>query len=47
MASVDIEAIKVEAKEAQKESETELHNLFVCFGEEQNTVDTLSARLEE
>nr|GEW38799.1 golgin candidate 6 isoform X1 [Tanacetum cinerariifolium] len=46
--SVDIEAIKAEAKEeAQKESEAELGDLLVCLGQEQSKVEKLSERLLE
>ncbi|KAL3818033.1 hypothetical protein ACJIZ3_003938 [Penstemon smallii] len=44
----DIESIKAEAREeAQKDSETELNDLLVCLGQEQNKVEKLSARLME
>ncbi|XP_073133204.1 golgin candidate 6-like [Henckelia pumila] len=44
----DVEAIKAEARdEAQKESEAELNDLFVCLGQEQSKVEKLSARLLE
>ncbi|KAM7278631.1 hypothetical protein ACFE04_005765 [Oxalis oulophora] len=47
-ASPDVEAIKSEAREeALKESETELSDLLVCLGQEQNRVEKLSARLLE
>lgn len=47
-ASIDIEAIKAEAREeAQKESEAELNDLLVCLGQEQSKVEKLSARLSE
>ncbi|XP_057810431.1 golgin candidate 6-like [Salvia miltiorrhiza] len=46
--SVDVEAIKAEAKEeAQRESEAELNDLLVCLGQEQSKVEKLSARLSE
>lgn len=44
----DIDAIKVEAREeAQKESEAELNDLFVCLGQEQSKVEKLSSKLLE
>ncbi|KAL3652721.1 Golgin candidate 6 [Castilleja foliolosa] len=44
----DIEEIKAEAREeAQKESEAELSDLFVCLGQEQSKVEKLSAKLME
>lgn len=44
----DVETLKAEAREeAQKESEAELNDLFVCLGQEQSKVERLSARLVE
>jgi len=44
----DVEAIKAQAKEeAEKDSEAELNDLFVCLGQEQSKVEKLSARLAE
>ncbi|XP_027181054.1 golgin candidate 6 [Coffea eugenioides] len=44
----DVETLKAEAREeAQKESEAELNDLFVCLGQEQSKVERLSARLME
>lgn len=44
----DVEALKAEAREeAQRESEAELNDLFVCLGQEQSKVERLIARLTE
>lgn len=44
----DVEALKAEAREeAQRESEAELNDLFVCLGQEQSKVERLTARLTE
>ncbi|KAF5947339.1 hypothetical protein HYC85_013296 [Camellia sinensis] len=44
----DVKAVKAEAREeAQKESDAELNDLFVCLGQEQSKVEKLSVRLLE
>ncbi|KAJ4978029.1 hypothetical protein NE237_008809 [Protea cynaroides] len=44
----DIETMNVEEREeAQKESEAELSDLIVCFGQEQNEVEKLTIRLKD